>query len=137
MAGPIQHVNDYGKGWRNRLKQDFPGIDWVDPLEKYNNQQSVDDINAEWSDEQIVDEDLELIKSCDAVLVHWQEVPSCGTPMEIVYAREMYHIPVIVQTTVEDPSPWLTAHANAVVPTFHGAVEAIIDHVDPVQSAYQ
>ena len=127
LAAPIQHVNDYGKGWRNRLKQDVEAIEWVDPLAKYNSQE-VSEINDEWSDERIVMEDLELIESCDAILVHWQEVPSCGTPMEIAYAIQVFEIPVIVQTTVEEPSPWLTAHATEMVETFEEAVEAIYKH---------
>ena len=173
LGGPIQHVNDYGKGWRNRLKKNHPEIDWVDPLDKYN---TMEEAESEWTAEQVVEDDLRMIADCDAILVHWQETPSCGTPMEVFFTqwfppmadmilnlawdlaeehaaskelREAFmhdavrhhvrrvglplvaaeliigvasNMDVVVQTTVSEPSAWMTYHADAMVETFDEAV---------------
>ena len=176
LCGQIQHVNDYGKGWRNRLKQDYPDIEWVDPLDKYN---TMEEAETEWTAEQVVQDDLDMIADCDAILVHWQETATCGTPMEVFFSKWFppladmiwnlaqrlaadyalvdevrdewaenavrgevsrlglpqeaadlilavnLEIPVVVQTTVEGPSPWLTYHADAIVETFDEAVTSL------------
>lgn len=118
MAGPIQHAQDRGKGWRERVKEQYDQLEWVDPIDKYDSASAA----AEWEDERIVQEDLGLIDECEALLVHWEEVPTCGTPMEIRYAYGEDKL-VVVQTTVpyDELSPWLTYHVNGVVPTFAGA----------------
>lgn len=126
MAGPIQHAQDYGKGWRNALKERHPDIEWIDPFDKYDHTEGAEsEIRREWTDEEIVEQDLALIDEADAVLVHWEEVATCGTPMEIFYANQTDK-PVVVQTTVEDPSPWLTAHSYAVVSTFAEAIHQLL-----------
>lgn len=135
MAGPIQHAQDYGKGWRGAVKASFGSVDWLDPFDKYDSTDGAEtEIRREWTDEEIVEEDLVLIREADAVLVHWEEVPACGTPMEIVYAAEMYGKPVAVQTTVEEPSPWLTAHADFVAQTFQEAIDFLKDEVKSRQA---
>lgn len=131
LAGPIQHVNDYGKGWRERLKQERDEFEWVDPMDKYN---SMQDAEAEWTDEDIVEEDLRLIDECSAVLVHWEAVPTAGTPMETFYASRN-GIPVVVQTTLQDPdiSPWISAHADAIVSTFDDAIYVFDEYLSDQQ----
>lgn len=127
LAGPIQHVGDYGKGWREWLKQEHPDAhEWVDPLDKYNTMQEAE---AEWTIRDIVEDDLRLIESCKAVLAHWEAVPTAGTPMEIFYADRTVEIPVIVQTTLHesDISPWIDYHAEAIVESFDEAIDAV-DH---------
>jgi len=49
----------------------------------------------EWTSEEIVQDDLELIADCDAILVHWLEVPTCGTPMEVFFAN---YFPMLAET---------------------------------------
>lgn len=123
MAGPIQHAHDDGKGWRQRVKERYDYIEWLDPFDKYDSTEPEDQIREmdEVTEEYIVEEDLKLIHDSDAVLVHWENVPSVGTPMEIRYAY-VNDIPVVLQTTVDDPSPWLTYHADSVHETFDEAV---------------
>jgi nucleoside 2-deoxyribosyltransferase len=120
LAGPIQHSHSRGKGWRERIKQ-RESFTWVDPLAKYDSMAEADD---EWSDERIVEEDLRLIDGCRALLVHWEEVPTCGTPMEIryAYANDIF---TVVQHTLDDPSPWLTYHAHVEVEAFQEAVDTL------------
>jgi len=124
LAGPIQHSADRGKGWRQRVKE-IDGFEWIDPLEKYDN---TCDESEEWSNTKIVEEDLSLIDRSDAILVHWEEVPTCGTPMELRYAHE-WLTPVVAQTTVptERLSPWFTYHVDAIEKTFEDACFALDD----------
>lgn len=125
LAGPVQHVEDYGRGWREWIKQEraAEAIEWVDPLDVYDTQA---ELEAEWSEERIVEEDLELIDGCDAMLVHWQAVPTAGTPMEMFYAQQCRGelIPVVVQTKLHesDVSPWVEAHSSTIVETFDDAI---------------
>lgn len=122
LAGPIQHAADRGKGWRERIKE-RDECRWIDPFEKYD---STTDEGAEWTDEDIVEDDLQMIDGAEALLVHWEEVPTCGTPMEIRYAHERNTF-VVVQTKVPDErlSPWLRYHADVIVETFNEAVETL------------
>jgi nucleoside 2-deoxyribosyltransferase len=124
LSGPIQHSVDRGKGWRQRIKK-VDGFEWVDPLEKY---EDAADESDEWSNTKIVEEDLSLIDDSDAVLVHWEEVPTCGTPMELRYAHESL-TPIVGQTTVpfERLSPWFTYHVDVIEPTFEDACFALDD----------
>lgn len=122
LAGPIQHAQDRGKGWRARVKDEYDECSWVDPFDKYD----TTDPLAEWTEEDIVEDDLAMIDSCQALLVHWEEVPTCGTPMEMRYAYER-DIFIVVQTTVpqDELSPWLTYHASMMFETFDEAVETL------------
>lgn len=125
MAGPIQYVNDYGKGWREWLKSERPdAFEWVDPMDKYN---TMEEAEAEWTSSDIVQDDLEMIDNADAVLAHWEAVPTAGTPMEIFYSYHMADTPVVVQTKLHesDVSPWIEYHATAVVETFEDAIHAL------------
>lgn len=125
LAGPIQHVRDYGKGWREWLKSEHPDAhEWMDPMDKYD---SMSDAEAEWTHRDIVEEDLAMIDEADAVLAHWEAVPTAGTPMEIFYSYHTADTPVIVQTTLHssDISPWIEYHASAIVETFEEAILTI------------
>lgn len=120
MAGPIQHSNSRGKGWRERVKSRYGSVDWVDPIDKYDST----DQAREWEDEQIVEEDKRLILDCDAVLLHHETVPSWGTPREQEFAVQ-HNIPVFVQTTEPNLSPWLTVDAEYVGHSFDEVVGEI------------
>lgn len=123
LAGPIQHAQDRGKGWRNIVKGYYDECEWVDPFDKYD---TTTEEGEEWDVEDIVEDDLAMIDDCQGVLVHWEEVPTCGTPMEMRYAYEQ-DIFIVVQTTVrhDELSPWLTYHASEIVATFDDAVETL------------
>jgi nucleoside 2-deoxyribosyltransferase len=128
LAGPIQHVRDYGKGWRELIKQRRSDFEWVDPMDKYN---TMEEAEAEWTETDIVEDDLAMIDDCDGLLVHWEAVPTCGTPMEMFYAARRGKV-VAVQTKIADAdlSPWLTYHADIVLPTFDGTIEAMEDELN-------
>lgn len=135
------------------MEEEYPEIEWVNPLRKYDSTAEA----AEWEDEKIVAEDRELIDTCDAILIHYEKVPSHGTPREQEYVRhlgemadfiealEKYgaldstieaaldeidkpwpkHLPIVVQTTADELSPWLTVDAYAVEESFDGAVRRL------------
>lgn len=142
MAGPIDDSEDHGKGWRETLKDHADHIHWVDPLDKYDPDASYEEIMDKWDGDVIVEQDIESIEACDAMIVHWEDVQSVGTPMEVVYAVQVFEIPVIVQTEVEELSIWLDTHANVVVETLEDAVAEIevrtmrSKSFDPVQGVF-
>lgn len=94
LAGPIQHASDHGKGWRERLKKgdishSGEGIEFIDPMDKYNTHEMEE---TEWKSETIIDDDLKLIINSDVIIVHWREVPTCGTPMEVLFTKRIPQI---------------------------------------------
>ena len=74
---------------------------------------------AEW----IIKRDKMAIARSDILLVY-APVPSWGTAMEILYAHDLDKR-VIVVCDNKCPSPWLLAHADALVPTFSDAYREI------------
>lgn len=136
LAGPIQHVRDYGKGWRGWIKDNYDNHDryeFIDPMDKYN---TMEEAKAEWTNRDVVRDDLEMIRKSDALLVHWEAVPTAGTPMEIFFAYREMAMPVVVQTTLHhsDVSPWIDYHADHICESFGEALTAIgdliIDRID-------
>lgn len=92
MAGQIQHSDDHGVGWRDYVKDTYWQFDWHDPLDAYN---AEEDMEREWTDDDIVVKDIEMIGESDALLVGWniggvhfdghvwaEPLPTAGTPME-------------------------------------------------------
>lgn len=123
LAGPIRFSKDYGKTWRKELKEKYTQIEWKDPLERtdYSDEKILD-----YNDSiEIVESDLSLIDESDCLLVNWEEeVPTCGTPMEVRYAYSN-NIPVVVKSSLDSISPWMIYHSDAVVDTFEEAIRKI------------
>lgn len=132
LSGPIQHVRDYGRGWREWLKSEYSDdvrVAFVDPMDKYD---TMDEAEAEWTNRDIVQDDLEMIDQSDAMIVHWDAVPTAGTPMEMFYAFRD-NVPVVVQTTLHesDISPWVEYHSHYITETFEDALDALVEiHAD-------
>lgn len=135
MAGPIQHVNDYGKGWRAHVKNEYDGIRWIDPTQMEDPTQAAaaGDLGGT---ESLVESEIEIVRDADGMLVHWENVPTCGTPMEMVYGQtadkwddHRTSTFVVTQTTVPEAeqSAFLTYHSDVMVETFAEAVEALED----------
>lgn len=124
LAGPIQHVSDYGKGWREWLKSNRDDFDWADPMDEYDD---TAEAAKEWTATEIVDKDLQMIDNCSAILVHWDTVPTAGTPMEMFYTKHVCDKPVVVQTKLDesDISPWVEFHSDVIVETFDEAIAAL------------
>lgn len=170
LAGPIQHEDDNGSSWRDDLKETYPEIDWLDPLDKYDfsnddltyiSEEEIEQhddptfkLNAQVGEENdeyyvtpddIVENDKKMIDEVDGVLVGWSEVPSAGTPMEVMYTymlNELHphrdRIPVVVWWRDSDPeshlSPWLEYHSDSVTEDRHEAAE-IFTHLNEIQNA--
>jgi hypothetical protein len=74
---------------------------------------------AEW----IIRRDKMAIAKCDIVLVN-APVPSWGTAMEIMCAHELEKR-IVVVCEDKNPSPWLVAHADILIPSFEDAYREI------------
>lgn len=139
LSGPIQHAQDYGKGWRQRVKAKYSDdFEFSDPWSKYPEGSKNDEIldgvySDEWPDSRIMAEDRKQIDQCDALIIHWPGgTESFGTPREAEYVSEWGRgpdIPFVVQTTVERPSPWMD-DALAIVETFDEAFEALREYFE-------
>jgi hypothetical protein len=125
LAGPVQHVADGGKSWRDRIKDEYGHrYEFNDPLDKYN--VPLDDLDVipgrtsgegEVSVAEIVEGDKELLFESDAVLVGYEAVQSVGTPMEVMWAfRRGYKIVLWIRddTDPADLSPWYHYHVDEV-----------------------
>lgn len=82
-----------------------------------------DDIDPKSASLWVVKRDKVAIAQSDIILAYCP-VPSWGTAMEIMYAHELDKW-IIVVCDDEPPSPWLVAHADAIVPSFDLAYDEI------------
>lgn len=147
QAGSVHHAEDGGHGWRDGLRERFPQLVWVNPLDKYDGNANDVVIQRENSPRglavgpdmevvasaEIVENDKEFVDECDAVLVGWSpSVPACGTPMEVLYAWQQ-DTPVVVwlreDVSFTEVSPWLDYHAEYMTTTAENAVKYIENNV--------
>ena len=82
-----------------------------------------DDIDPKPAALWVIKRDKISIVQSDIVLAYCP-VPSWGTAMEIMYAHELDKW-IVVVCDDEYPSPWLVAHADAIVPSFDLAYDEI------------
>jgi nucleoside 2-deoxyribosyltransferase len=107
LAGQIRKSAD-PVSWRVDIRQSSSEFEWIDPVRR----------EVDFADEEaIVEGDLELIDNSDGLLVGWHDdVPSVGTPMEIIHAARS-DIPVVIwrRDDGDNPlSPWMRYHADVV-----------------------
>lgn len=142
LSGPIRYKQDNGSQWREKIIEDYPEYNFINPLdhfdpdadglEKLKPSQEIGDIDTEnfdpekyILDSEIVNSDKLEISRSDAVLVGLYDVIARGTSMEIMYAF-MMDIPVYVWTIdYQDASPWVTHHAEIVRPNREILMDAI------------
>jgi nucleoside 2-deoxyribosyltransferase len=116
LAGPVTHDSDPDR-WREEIQEsnNMNIIEFNDPT------------NVEVDGKLLVEEQLQRLKSCDAVLVRLKDkVPTYGTPMEMVYAQA-YDIPVVVWHDGQELSPWVMYHSNDEAQEGNDAVQAILE----------
>jgi len=79
---------------------------------------------------QLVEDDLNDIRRCDALLVYY-DGPSVGTSMEIFYAHRILRMPVIViDVSHVNRSPWLVRHTDIFTSTIDEAI-AVLEQITP------
>ena len=136
LAGPVAVKDDGGAGWRDRLVEDYPAVEWLDPLAKWNvPAEELSIIEGEAGADQvsvseIVEDDKRLVHEADAVLIGYEHVRSVGTPMETHLAWQS-DTPVVLWirdgTQIGDISPWYRYHVNAITDNRDHAVGVVFD----------
>lgn len=142
LAGPIQHADYGGHMWRDYLVDTYYEFEFINPLDKYDgnadaiivhngNPPTDADPTAEFvSTTELVETDKELVRNCDAVIVNWEDIPSCGTPMEVLYAYER-NIPVVCRYDGNSISPWMEYHTETIHSSLDDCVEHLLKNLSP------
>lgn len=122
LSGPIRCVQDNGSPWRNDLIEDYPEIDFNNPLDNHDpeveeilNDPIHENTDSEkdqvFPSEYVTDDKIQINKS-EAVFVGLPEVISTGTKMEMMYAY-MRDIPVFVWVIDDQEySGWTYHHSE-------------------------
>lgn len=107
LAGPIANVTDGGHTWREYIEENYKGVTWRNPLNKYDVpgtevkivegvQKSAEEKGVVTVSE-LVEADKDMINESDGMLVGWSKVPSVGTPMEVMYTDRMIRFAQILE----------------------------------------
>lgn len=89
--------------------------------EVLSNPEKVPEIAPESVIGDIVERDLELLRTCDAMIAYFP-TPSCGTTVELLHAVE-HDIPALVVS--ESPSMFVQHYADECHDTFDGALDSL------------
>jgi nucleoside 2-deoxyribosyltransferase len=134
LAGPVQHADDHGVGWRECVTDLIDGFEFNNPLDKYN--VGVNDLtiirdgdasgDSEIHATEIINADKQLIRESDAILAAFEDIKMTGTPMEVCWCDEVSsEKPIVVWvrdgTSREQMSPWWE-HADAIKHSLFGAL---------------
>jgi len=121
LAGPIRHSPD-PYTWRETVQEVHDQHEFLNPLDWGDHAEE-----DEPAPQDVVYSDLAKLKcDADAMIAKWEDVKKAGTPMELVYAHEIYNLPVVV--VCDDPddlSPWVKDHADALVTHYDAAIMAL------------
>lgn len=138
LAGPILFAENGGRGWRDRVTEDWPDqFGYINPLDVFDGSEDVatvlpkdeleeydaDPDEATISDEELVETDKALVREADALLIGFPErCASWGTPQEQaeVWGSNAFGDvqptkPVATyhgDQAMEDLSPWLRYHST-------------------------
>lgn len=97
LAGPIQHADDGGHGWRDRVINNHQNFQYLNPLDFFDGGEDKatilpEDVAEDYetdkeefviTDEELVEKDKRMVHEADALLIGFPEkVPAWGTPME-------------------------------------------------------
>lgn len=142
LAGPVQHVEDGGSTWRDKVKELYGDqFDLLDPLDKYD----TSSLEVEWlqpdetpsdypdADEvlspmEIVGPDKDMIDASDVVLIGLRDtVPMYGTPREHEYAHQTDTEVVMWYKEEMRLSPWAIANTGFMDTELHPCMEYILE----------
>ena len=137
LAGPVAALDDGGAGWRDELVDAYADADvgFANPLDHLNAPaEDVDIVPYESNDpsevtpDEIVENDKEMLRESDGVLVGYSRERQIGTPMEVMWAHER-DVPVVIwvrdETLYGDLSPWYRYHADAATTSRSEAVSLL------------
>lgn len=122
LSGPIRCVEDNGVDWRESLVEDYPELDFNNPLDNFNPEthdilNDPVDYDEESENQQVlpseyVTEDKVMINSSDAIFLGLSESIARGSMMETMYGF-MRDVPVFVWTMEDQTeSGWLSFHSE-------------------------
>lgn len=125
LAGAITFADDgeHGNAWRTFIQNTYTGINWINPLDY----EHPDSEYGTFSDAVIVERDLDLIDTCDGILMEVKtDIHQWGTPQEQFYAHGT-NVPVVLiyDGDPADMSPWCRFHGNAVESNIENAIETL------------
>ena len=108
------------RDWELNIEKRHPRIDLENPFyDNPLNAESVRQLDSgifrEWTSEEaskVVERDLGFMRECDGILGIFDGSSSVGTPMELVYAKEMGKGPRLAICTNGVSNPWIIAHAT-------------------------
>ena len=83
-----------------------------------------------YTEKEVKEYDLQMVKQSDLILVNLEHPNSIGTAMELFYASEVLHKPVIGFGINENrpPHPWVELCIDKFCGTLQEAVDYIIDY---------
>ena len=122
LSGPIRCVDDNGVNWRENLIEDYPELDFNNPLDNFNPETHDilnDPVDYEEDSEkqqvlpsEYVTEDKIMINSSDAIFLGLPENIARGSMMEVTYGF-MRNIPFFVWIIDgQEESGWIRNHAE-------------------------
>lgn len=133
LAGPIQHADDGGHGWRDKVIDDHRSLQYLNPLDFFDGGEDKATILPEAvaedyetdkgefliTDEELVHKDKNMVNEADALLIGFPEkVSAWGTPMEQIYAWQgeiSPSKPIAVwhgEIPSQELSPWMRYHST-------------------------
>lgn len=130
LAGAVQHSN-YAMEWREDIKSMYDGkYEFVNPLDSFPGDPAGS--HDEWSDEELIDRDLGLVRASDAVLLYWDpDVATFGSCVECYKAYDEFDMPVGVwyQSKIGSESPWLRDYTTVISTHSSVVLESVESHV--------
>ncbi|MEM2875974.1 MAG: hypothetical protein QXL67_03355 [Candidatus Bathyarchaeia archaeon] len=119
ISGPIQGM-ELRQGYRERIKNIVLscGYEAVDPWmrERILYRHSEGDWWVNVPPKDFIERDLRDIDGCDFLVAYMPKL-SAGTCMELFYAKVKGKKTVVV-SKLKNLSPWITAHADVLIPSF-------------------
>lgn len=140
LAGPVQHAEDGGHGWRRDIQERYGGqFEFLNPLDKYDTPSDEvewlqpDETPADYPDDievleprDIVSSDKAMIDAADVVLIGLKEaVPMYGTPREHEYAQDTDTDVVVWHGEDMELSPWTISDTAFLSPSLSECMEHI------------
>lgn len=141
LAGPVQHAEDGGHGWREDIVEQYGGqFEFLNPLDKYDTPANdvawlqPDESPSDYPDDMevlaprdIVLSDKDMIDESDYVLIGFQNtVPMYGTPREHEYAHQTETPVVVWHGEGMELSPWTISDAQFLSVNLHDCMEHIL-----------